>query len=190
SEQVDAVRHRLPEGFMAEVVRVDMEQINTEFMQIQVKGEGGPDRIRTLLEQEVNNRMMAVDGIASVQVFGGRQKTISVTLDKSSVESHGLTMNDVRQRIRQGQVSKVFVGELREHDTRFFVNAGAEYLSPANIGQIVILQEGPVLLSDLGKISYGLREPDSYSRIDGLDVVTLSLVRESQVNLIDLSDKV
>ncbi|GAO31027.1 RND multidrug efflux transporter [Geofilum rubicundum JCM 15548] len=190
SEQVDAVRSRLPDGFMAEVVRVDMEQINTEFMQIQVSGEGGSNRIRTLLEQEVNDRLMAVDGIASVQIFGGRQKTITVTLNRNVVESHGLTMNDVRQEIRQGQQSKVYVGEIRAHDTRYFVNAGAEYLSPADIGQIVIRPEGPLLLSNLGEISYGLREPDSHSRVNGLDVVTLSLVRESQVNLIDLSDKV
>ncbi|PWD97627.1 efflux RND transporter permease subunit [Marinilabilia rubra] len=190
TEQVDAVRNRLPEGFMTEVVRVDLEQINTEFMQIQVLGEGGADRIRTLLEQEVNDRFMAVDGIASVQVFGGRQKTISVTLDRLEMESHGLTMNDVRQRIRAGQQVKTFVGEIQDNGTRFYVNTGAEYLSPSDIGDIVIKEEGPLLLSDLGKITYGLQEPDSYSRVNGKDVVTLSLVRESQVNLIELSNKV
>jgi multidrug efflux pump subunit AcrB/ABC-type multidrug transport system ATPase subunit len=190
NEQVDAVRNRLPEGFMAEVVRVDLEQINTEFMQIQVLGEGGADRIRTVLEQEVNDRLMAVDGIASVQVFGGRQKTISVTLDRQEMESHGLTMNDVRRKIRSGQQIKTFVGEVVENGTRFYVNAGAEYLAPSDIGDVVIREDGPLLLADIGEISYGLQEPDSYSRVNGKDVVTLSLVRESQVNLIELSDKV
>ncbi len=190
TEQVDVVRNRLPEGFMAEVVRVDMEQINTEFMQIQVAGEGGGDRIRTLLEQEVNDRFMAVDGVASVQVFGGREKTLTVTLNRDELDSYGLTMNDIRQRIRAGQQSKTFVGEVHQHGARFFVNAGAEYLSPTDIGQIVIREEGPLLLSDISTISYGLREPDSFSRLNGRDVVTISLVRESQVNLIDLSDKV
>lgn len=190
SEEVNAVRNRLPEGFMAEVVRVDLEQINTEFMQLRVRGEGGADRIRTLLEQEVNDRLLAVDGIASVQVFGGRQKTISVELQPEVLESHGLTMNEVRQKIQQSQQEKIFVGELNAKDKRFFVNAGAEYLSPTDIGQIVMQAEGPLLLSHLGTISYGLQEPDSYSRVNGLDVVTLSLVRESQVNLIELSTKV
>jgi len=190
TEQVDAVRGRLPEGFMAEVVRVDMEQINTEFMQIQVTGEGGPDRIRTLLEQEVNDRFMAVDGVASVQVFGGREKTVTVTLNRDELDSYGLTMNDIRQKISAGQQSKTFVGEVHQHGTRFFVNAGAEYSSPSDIGQIVINEEGPLLLSDIATISYGLRNPDSFSRVNGQDVVTVSLVRESQVNLIELSDKV
>ncbi|RCW38416.1 efflux RND transporter permease subunit [Marinilabilia salmonicolor] len=190
SEQVDAVRSRLPEGFMAEVMRVDMEQINTEFMQIQVIGEGGADRIRTLLEQEVNDRFMAVDGVASVQVFGGREKTVTVKVNRDELESYGLTMNDIRQQIRSGQQSKTFVGEVHQHGTRFFVNAGAEYLSPTDIGQIVIREDGPLLLSDIATISYGLREPDSFSRVNGNDVVTISLVRESQVNLIELSDKV
>lgn len=190
TEQVDAVRSRLPDGFMAEVVRVDMEQINTEFMQIQVMGEGGSDRIRTLLEQEVNDRFMAVDGVASVQVFGGREKTVTVTVNRDELDSYGLTMNDIRQQIRSGQQSKTFVGEVHQNGTRYFVNAGAEYLSPSDIGQIVLSEEGPLLLSDIAVISYGLREPDSFSRINGKDVVTISLVRESQVNLIELSDKV
>ncbi len=190
TEQVDALRDRLPEGFRAEVMRVDLEQINTEFMQIQVQGEGSADRIRTLLEQEINDRLMAVDGVASVQVFGGRQKTVSVELDKGALESHGLTMDDVRLAINQGQQARTYVGEVHEHGTRFFVNAGAEYQSPSDIGQTIVKAEGPLLLTDLGRISYGLREPDSYSRVNGLEMVTVSLVRESQVNLIELSDKV
>jgi multidrug efflux pump subunit AcrB/ABC-type multidrug transport system ATPase subunit len=190
NEQVDRVRNQLPEGFMAEVVRVDLDQINTEFMQIQARGEGGVNRIRNLLEQGINDRFMAVEGIASVQIFGGRQKSISVTLNRQMMESYGLTMDDVRQKISEGQKDKVFVGEVHEKGKQFFVNAGAEYLSPSDIGRIVIKPEGPLLLSDIGKINYGLKEPDSYSRLNGQDVVTLSLVRESQVNLIDLSNKV
>jgi multidrug efflux pump subunit AcrB/ABC-type multidrug transport system ATPase subunit len=190
TEQVDAVRDRLPEGFRAEVMRVDLEQINTEFMQLQVQGEGSADRIRTLLEQEINDRLMAVDGVASVQVFGGRQKTVNVELDKGALDSHGLTMDDVRRAINQGQQAKAYVGEVQEHGTRFFVNAGAEYQSPSDIGQTIVKEEGPLLLSDLGAISYGLREPDSYSRVNSHEMVSVSVVRESQVNLIELSEKV
>lgn len=190
TEQVEKARDRLPDGFRTQVARVDMEQINTEFMRIQVRGEGGTDRIRTLLEQEINDRLMAVDGIASAQVFGGRQKTISVELNRDALESQGFTMNDIRRKIQQGQQSKTFVGEAYEHGTRFFVNAGAEYQSPSDISKVVIEAEGPLLLNDLGSIRYGQREPDSYSRVNGQDVVMLSLVRESQVNLIELSNKV
>jgi multidrug efflux pump subunit AcrB/ABC-type multidrug transport system ATPase subunit len=190
SEQVDAVRDRLPEGFRAEVVRVDMEQLNTEFMRIQARGEGGTNRIRTLLEQDINDRLMAVDGVAAVQVFGGQQKTISIELDRHVLNSHGLSMDNIRRKIQESQQSKVFVGEVHEHDSRFFVNAGAEYVSPSDIKNIVIDPEGPLLLSDLGTIRYGLQEPDSYSRVNSMDVVTMALARESQVNLIELSNKV
>jgi len=46
-----------------------------------------------------------------------------------------------------------------------------------------------VTLKDIAQIIFGVKEQTSYSRINGLEAVTVTLVNDTQANLIDLSHK-
>ncbi len=48
---------------------------------------------------------------------------------------------------------------------------------------------GRYLLRDVAEIFFGVKEQSSYSRVNGLDAVTVTLVNDNQSNLIDLSHK-
>ena len=52
---------------------------------------------------------------------------------------------------------------------------------------LLLKHTGPVLLKDVAEIIFGVKEQSSYSRVNGLDAVTISLVNDNQANLIDLS---
>ncbi len=49
---------------------------------------------------------------------------------------------------------------------------------------------GPILLKDVADINFGIKEETTYSRVNGKESVTMRLTRDSQVNLIKLSDNV
>ena len=68
-----------------------------------------------------------------------------------------------------------------------FVNVTSEYTDVKEIGNIIVKQNGPVLLRDVAEIFFGVKEQSSYSRVNGLDAVTITLVNDNQANLIDLS---
>ncbi|MDZ7378058.1 MAG: efflux RND transporter permease subunit, partial [candidate division KSB1 bacterium] len=73
-EKVDLVKTTLGEEFNVNVVRVDVDQLANQFMELQVRGGGEVDRIRHLVDNEVVPELEKIDGIASVVVSGGRQK--------------------------------------------------------------------------------------------------------------------
>ena len=50
-EKIDQVRSTLPEGFTVTVARVDANQLSNQFMEIQIRGTGGTDRIRNIVDQ-------------------------------------------------------------------------------------------------------------------------------------------
>ena len=66
-------------------------------------------------------------------------------------------------------------------------------MSPLNILMLrrleilIVKNDGPVLLRDVAEIFFGVKEQSSYSRVNGLDAVTITLVNDNQANLIDLS---
>ena len=76
---------------------------------------------------------------------------------------------------------------LYDGNNELFVNITSNYTDVRDIGNIIVKQDGPVLLRDIAEIFYGVKEQSSYSRVNGMDEVTINLVNDNQANLIGLS---
>ncbi|MBS0012102.1 MAG: efflux RND transporter permease subunit, partial [Bacteroidales bacterium] len=186
-EKVNVLSKTLPEEFVINIIRIDLEQLNTQFMDLQVRGSGGVDRIRNIADREIKPKLENIDGIAGVEVFGGRESSIEVRLDEEACRANGITMNRVRSLIASNSNDRIFAGRVYEADKRFFVNISAEYTDVTDLGDIIVNPQGPVLLKDVADIFFGVKEEESYSRVNGLDAVTINLVYDNQANIIDLS---
>jgi len=179
-----------PEEFRVTVVKVDTQRLSNTFMQLQVRGSGGTERLRAVIEKSILEELQTLDGIANVEVTGGRVKSLEVLLNNDGgmrVQAYHITPGRIQSLIARNNSQKVFAGYAYEKDKQYFVNVAADYTDIKNIENIVVDTRGPVLLSDIAEVNFGLKEPDSISRINGKDTVTIQLVRDANVNLIDLS---
>ena len=80
-EKINEIASSLPEGFTVQVQKIDVSMLAGGFMSLQVRGSGGTDRVRNLVEKEIRPDLENIDGIASVNIYGGREKAIEVQLD-------------------------------------------------------------------------------------------------------------
>jgi len=186
-EKIDIVRNSIPEEFIINVIKIDLEQLTNQFMELQVRGEGGIDRIRNIAEREIKPEFENIDGIAGVQVYGGRENSIEVRLNEKACKSFGISMGQVRNLLNNNGKDKSFVGKVVDGSNEMFVNVSSEYTDVSEIGSIIVSRDGPVLLKDIAEIFFGVKEESSYSRVNGLDAVTMTLVNDNQANLISLS---
>jgi multidrug efflux pump subunit AcrB/ABC-type multidrug transport system ATPase subunit len=189
-EKIESSSSLLPDDFSASVFKVDMNQVTNQFMRLQIRGEGGVDRVRSLVEQKLRDKFESIDGVAAVEVYGGREKSVEIVVNDQQLESYGLTMGQISQRIAGQQNSKVYGGVIKEGQRNMFVTLEADYNNINELENIVLKADGPIRLKDVATVRFGVKEEDSYSRINGKNAVTLTLARESKVNLIDLSQKV
>jgi len=188
-EKVNTLSKTLPAEFVINIIRIDLEQLNSQFMDLQVRGSGGVDRIRNIADRDIKPKLENIDGIAGVEVFGGRENSIEIRLDEEACKANGITMNRVRSLVASNSNDRTFAGRVFEAGNRYFVNISAEYTDVSDIGDIIVNQQGPVLLRDVAEIFFGVKEEESYSRVNGLDAVTINLVYDNQANIIDLSHK-
>ncbi len=187
-EKIDVVKNSIPEDFLISVIRIDLDQMINQFMSLQIRGEGGVDRIRNIADREIKPKLENIDGIAGVQVYGGQENSIEVRLDERACKANGITMGQVRTLLNNNGKEKTFAGKVVDGSNEFFVNITSEYTDVGDIGRIIVRQEGPVLLRDIAEIFYGVREETSFSRVNGMDAVTINLVNDNQANLIKLSN--
>ncbi|MCF8241808.1 MAG: efflux RND transporter permease subunit [Melioribacteraceae bacterium] len=186
-EKVEAVKSNLADQFIVNVLKVDTEQLSNQFMDLEVRGGGDVDRIRNIVDNYITEDFESVDGIASVEVFGGREKSIEIILHKDKLDAYGLTASRISAIINQNNQQRTFVGQILHNNIKYFVNVTAESSSISDLEDIVVSPNGPIRLKDISDIFFGVKEETTYSRINGKESVTIRLIRDSQVNLIELS---
>jgi multidrug efflux pump subunit AcrB/ABC-type multidrug transport system ATPase subunit len=188
-EKIDLIRGSIPQEFIINVVKIDIRELTNQFMSLQIRGEGGIDRIRNIADREIKPEFENIDGIAGVQVYGGQENSIEVRLNERACKAYGITMSQVRNLLNNNGRDKTFAGKVVDGKDEFFVSVTSEYTDVKDIGSIIVKKDGPVLLKDIAEIFFGVKEQTSYSRVNGLDAVTMTLVNDNQSNLISLSHK-
>ena len=186
-EKIDIVKSTIPAGFIINVIKIDLQQLTNQFMQMQVRGEGGIDRIRNIADREIKPEFENIKGIAGVQVYGGQENSIEIRLNEKACKANGISIGQIRSLLNNNGVNKTFAGKVVNGSKKMFVNVTSEYTDVKEIGNIIVKSNGPVLLRDVAEIFFGVKEQSSYSRVNGLDAVTVTLVNDNQANLIDLS---
>ncbi|MEQ9099982.1 MAG: efflux RND transporter permease subunit [Imperialibacter sp.] len=188
-QKVASIKADLTPEFVVNIIKVDTDQFSNAFMDVQVLGSGGVDRVRNVTDQYIFDRLSEIDGVGGVEVFGGRQKTVEIIMDKAVCEAHGITPNTISGVLSQNSNKSAFVGQVELNGQNVFVNVTAELKDINNIESLVVSEKGPLLLSDVAQVFFGVKEQTTLSRVNGKDAVSIRLSKDRQANLIALSDK-
>lgn len=188
-ERVAANEENMGEGFSATVQKVNTQQLSNQFMVFQARGEGSLDQIRQVVDEKIVPELENIDDIANVEVYGGRRHSIEIILDEVELSSYDLTIAQVSSRISQGSSRRQYLGQATEGRKKIFVNLVTDYTSLSDIEEIVIKEQGPLLLKHIATIVDGGAEVESIARINGMESVSVSLFRNQEANLLSLSKK-
>jgi multidrug efflux pump subunit AcrB/ABC-type multidrug transport system ATPase subunit len=190
-EQIASLRGDLPEEFNLQVVKIDLEDLGNTLMSLQALGTGGVDRVRNYVDQHITSELENIEGVAAVNVFGGRQKSVDIILNRAACEAYNIAPTRVRTILSSNMQLREYGGVLEEEGRRFFVYLDAEYESISQIEDLVIGRgNNPVKLKDVAEVYYGEKEEETISRVNGKDAVSLQVVHDAQANIIELSHKV
>jgi multidrug efflux pump subunit AcrB/ABC-type multidrug transport system ATPase subunit len=186
-EKIDIVKSSIPAEFFINVIKIDLKELTNQFMELQVRGEGGVDRIRNIADRDIKPHFENINGIAGVRVFGGKENSIEIRLNEKACKANGISIGKVRSLLNNNGANKAYAGKVFDGSNKLFVNVSSEYTDVKEIGNLIVKETGPVLLKDVAEIFFGVKEQSSYSRVNGLDAVTISLANDNQANLINLS---
>lgn len=187
TERINAMRQTLPEEFTAMVIKFDFEQLSNLLMVIQARGSGGINRVRQVVDEKVLSELENIDGIANVDINGGQEKTVTITLNEAACEAQELTPASIRQKIAQYQRDKKFLGYAYSQGQRVFVNSVSEYTRVAELENLVLKSDSQLRLRDVAAVYVGEKEQTTISRVNGKEAVTITLIRDAQANMIDLA---
>jgi len=124
--------------------------------------------IRTLVDWTVRPHLLAVEGVAEVNVFGGEVRQWQVQVDPEKLMRYGLSIQEVVQAARRA-TGVLAAGFLRTDNQHLIVDVEAQPRSAEDLGRAVLMQKaGQVLrLSDVGEVTEAAAPSISAAAING-----------------------
>mgnify|MGYP001137007685 FL=1 len=140
----------------------------------------------------IAEQLERVEGVASVNVFGGVARELQIIINPAKLAEFRLTIPEVVQRLRSESIS-ISAGDVEEGKRRYVVRAVGELNTIASVGEVVLRSDatnsdgtsGRVFVRDVANITFGYKEPTARIRQRGEASIAINVVRENGANVIE-----
>ncbi len=144
------------------------------------------------IEDVIQDRLERVPGVARVNVYGGTQRQMEVTVDPAKMARYGLTVGQVVQAISAAN-SSVSAGDIDEGKRRYVVRTEGDLTSVEQVRAVVVRSIGDplsggvarVTIGDIAEVGFGYKKATATIRRKGRPAIALNTVRETGANVIE-----
>ncbi len=188
-EKVDIAKPELPEAAEEPAII----EINTEefpIMQVNVAGPYDLVRLRDVAE-DLQDRLEQITSILEVRLAGGLEREVRVDVDLAKLKYYDLAFSDVIEAVQMENVT-VPGGTIDVGNVKYLVRIPGEFQQTSPIADIVIETRAgrPIYVRDVATVDFGFKDRDSYARLDGNSVISLSILKRSGENIIETAEQV
>ncbi len=136
----------------------------------------------------LKEKLETIPGVAEVRIWGERRYAMRLLLDPFKLSARGLTLDDVRQALRQDNL-QLPSGRLEGPQIELSVVAPAKLSTPEEFGNIIISSkpEGAVRVSDIGRVVLGSENERTLLRMNGIPMVGLALITQPNANALEIA---
>lgn len=199
-DKIDMVRSYLPSDAKSPVT-IRMDPSMMPIMGLAVKGNRTPEELRAYAEDIIQPRLEQIDGIASANISGGREKSINVDIPADRLEAYALSISQVAQMIGAQNVQSSG-GVITSGDINYSIKTNGKYQSIDDLKNTVISYKmspsngmsapemKTIRLRDIADVYEGYKEESTLAFLDGNSCVMLLMQKQSGKNSVSAARKV
>ncbi len=184
--KIDALGSEFPDALKQPVVE-KLNPLQESVVDIVLRGADARD-LEEYVDNNLSNKITAINGVASVSVFGGRERAVRIQMDPELMAARGVTIMDVVSALGSKNLN-VPGGKIESAVTSSNVRFIGEFASVDDIRnlQIVTMEGQKFRISDIATVVDAARDIENGARYKGEDVVVASVVKADDGNAIKIS---
>ncbi|MET0596263.1 MAG: efflux RND transporter permease subunit [Mesorhizobium sp.] len=186
-DAVGRVANQLPE--LAEAPRIVKADANSDaVMRLAVTSQNmSVEDMTIVVEDQIEDELAAVPGVADVQVYGDREKIFRIDIDQRKLASLGYTVADLRNALAS-VAFETPAGSITTPNQDLIVRTTADVTTPEQFGDIVI--GGETKIQDVATVTLGGDISRTSLRSDGKTGIGIGIIRAAESNTLEISDGV
>ncbi|SFE18078.1 hydrophobic/amphiphilic exporter-1, HAE1 family [Sulfitobacter brevis] len=186
-DAVARIANQLPEGAdQPEIVKADANA--QPVMRIAVTSAGrSPQELTRIVRDRVEDRLISVNGVADLQIYGDREPVFRVDIDQLALASRGLTLGDI-QRTLANVAYDAPAGDLAGDSQSINVRTTASVATAAAFEALEIRND--VALGDVAQVTLGPAPGETVLRANGQLGLGIGIIRQATSNTLEISKSV
>lgn len=189
-EQIDFITTFMPSDIDKPMV-LQMDPSMMPILEIGITGSDDLAFLKDFVENEIKDRLLRIDGVASVYTTGGLTREIHVLIDPARLNAYGISMDQVIGTLRSENIN-FSSGQVIDGNREFLVRTMGQYERIEDIGNVVLNlpRGGHIYLRDLGEIRDTHKDVNQITRVNGEPSIGLHVVKQSKTNTVQVANKV
>lgn len=198
-DRLSLIQDYLPAGVSSPMI-LQLDTSMMPIMAVSLTGNKSPDELLNIATDIVKPNLEQLDGVASANLSGGREKAIKIEVPLEKLEALNLSLSQISQVIA-AQNWKSDAGVITDHGMSYSLSSEGNFTSVEEIKNIVISTKttdpnkgsvaiSQVKLGDIANVYEGYKDATSYAYINGQSGVLLTIQKQSGTNSLQVAQKV
>lgn len=148
-----------------------------------------PPELFTFVDEQVKPMLERVEGIASIGVFGGREREVQIVVDALKLAQAGITFRELQTAL-QSQNTNVSAGNSPQGKRDIVLRTIGQFTSLDDIRQTVVKTGpgGPIRVGEVAQVVDSFKKKYTFVRSEGREVLAMAAFRETGSNVIEVME--
>lgn len=144
-----------------------------------------------LLDKKIEPIFSRVNGVAQVDLVGGQEREIQVSLDEKKMQGYGLAIADVQQAILSSNLDFP-TGALKTRTSRSTIRLSGKYRDVQEMNNLVVSNKdgAQVRLSDIATVFDTQKDIEKVARYNQNSTILMQIKKQSDANAVSVSELV
>ncbi|MBN1199614.1 MAG: efflux RND transporter permease subunit [Bacteroidales bacterium] len=189
-DAVDKTRSSLPNNLPSDPVIQEVDLSEIPIMNINLSGNYDLQRLKKYAE-EAQDRIESLPQVTRVDIVGALEREIQVDVDMYKMQAASVSFSDIQRAISSENVT-ISAGTISNYGNKRTIRVVGQFTDPEEIRNIMIKSASgaTIYIKEIADVNDSFREQESFARFDGMNVITLNVIKKSGLNLLEASDNI
>ena len=144
-----------------------------------------------LVDKKIQPELSRVQGVAQVNIIGGRKREIRVSIDAKKLEGYGLSIGQVQQLIAASNL-EIPAGKLKTRENSTSIRLLGKIQDVEQLRNLTLASQNgiEIRLSDVADVQDTEEEATKIARIDQENTLLLQVLKQTDANAVSVSELV
>lgn len=189
-DKIDRIKRTLPDDADDPIIiKMDM---NAQSVNVGITSDKyDVDTLYNLLDENVTSTFERINGVSSVSLSGGSDTEVRIIVDQNKMQNYGITMNTISSALA-AENTNLPSGDLKQGTIDISLRTVGEYETIEDIKNTLLTTKAgnTVMIKDVAEVVETEKDRESKSLINGKEGCTYSLSKQSDANIVTVSDNI
>ena len=150
------------------------------------------EELRRLVDETVKERIKRINGVANVEVGGGRERKIIIEADKKALYRYAIPLNQMISALGANNLN-LLTGEMKREKDKVLLRIIGQFDTIDDVKNTAVKTKANgsiVRVKDLAEVKDSYMEAKTYARINVKPIVSVYVQKESKANTITVSQQI